>query len=154
MPSCHHLTHHVISSVHAEYPPLINLVVLLALDWLFYNSKSFKLNESTSLFKKRNRKTFSYLWAFIRVIYSAITMTGPYAHRSFYWNLLPAGKDELARTAPRAPTNDNNTHFYTLAVSCVITSTLAPLLAFAELVVKYTNANMQRATQLALELFV
>ena len=35
-PKCHHVTHHVTSSVYAEYPFPINLIVLWVLGWPFY----------------------------------------------------------------------------------------------------------------------
>ena len=136
----------------ASFP--INLVMWLALDWPFYNFKSFKPNGLASLFRRRNRKTFRYLWILVRVTHFAIAMAGSRACQSIYQNPPPAGEDELAEVAPRAPINDNGTFFYIFAVSYIPTPALALPLAPAELVVKYTNANLQRATKLALKLFV
>ena len=81
-------------------------------------------------------------------------MAGPRAQRSPRRNPLPAGKDELAGAALGAPTNDNGTSSHTSAVSRVPTPAPAPPLAPAELVAKYTDADLQRATKLALKLFV
>ena len=126
----------------------------LVVDWPFYNSKSFKPNGLASLFGRKNINTFSYLWAFVRATYFAIAMPGPCAYRSPCWNPLPALEDELAGAALGAPTDDSGTFSYTFAVSYI--STLAPTLplASAKLVAKYTNADLQRATKLALELFI
>ena len=145
---------YVTSSVHAKHPLLINLVVLLVLDRPSYNSKSSKLNGLASPFGRKNRKTFSYLWAFVRIIYSAIAMAGPYAWRILCWNPPPASKNELARAASRAWTNDNGTLSYTPAVSHISIPAPAPSLASTKLVAKYTNADLQRATKLALKLFI
>ena len=146
------MTYHVTSSVYAEYPPLINLVCLLG--WLFYNSKISKPNGSASSFVRKNRKTFSYLWAQVRATHSVIAMVGPCTCRSLCRNLSHAGKDEFAEAAPRASTNDSGTSSYTPAVSSVPTSVPAPLFAPTKLVVKYTNADLQKGTKLALKLFV
>ena len=81
-------------------------------------------------------------------------MAGHRAQWSVCWNPLPASEDELAGAAPGALTNDNGTPFHISAMSCVLTPALAPLLAPAKLVAKYTNANLQQATKLALESFV
>ena len=81
-------------------------------------------------------------------------MAGTRARQSFCRNLPPAGKNELARAALKALTNDSGTPSYTPAVSRVPTPAPAPLLTPAKLVVKYTDADLQRATKLALELFV
>ena len=131
---------------------LINLVCLLG--WPFYNFKSFKLNKSASPFGWKNRKTFSYLWAFIKATYFAIAMARPRACRSACQNLPPVCKDELARAALRALTNDSGTFSHTSAVLYVPTPALVPPLALAKLVTKYTDANLQRVTKLAPELFV
>ena len=50
--------------------PLINLIVLLVLNWLFYNSKNFKLNRFANLFKRRKR-FLNFLRALIRAPYLA-----------------------------------------------------------------------------------
>ena len=145
---------YVNSFVYAEHFPSINLVVLLILGWPFYNFKSSKPNKSASLLRRRNRKTFSYLWAFVIATHSALAMAGPYACRSSCRNPPPAGKDELAQATPRALTNDSGTSSYTFAVPYVPTPTPASSFAPAELVAKYTNADLQRATKLTIELFV
>ena len=85
---------------------------------------------------------------------SAIAMAGPCTQQSLCWNSLPTGKDELAGAARRAPTNNNDTLSHNFAVLCIPTPAPALLLAPAKLVVKYTNANLQRATTLALEFFI
>ena len=69
-------------------------------------------------------------------------------------NPLPASENELAGAASGAPTDDSGTLSHIPAMSCVPTPTLALLLAPAKFVAKYTNANLQIATKLALELFV
>ena len=81
-------------------------------------------------------------------------MARPRARWSFRRNPPSAGEDELAGAAPGAPTDDNGTLSHTSNMSRV--PTLAPALppAPAELMAKYTNADLQRATKLALELFV
>ena len=81
-------------------------------------------------------------------------MAGPHAQQSPCWNSPPTGEDELARDAPGAPTNDSGTPSHTLAVWRIPTPALAPLSAPAELVAKYTNVNLQRASKLALELCI
>lgn len=70
----------------------------------------------------------------------------------------PAGKDKLAG---RAPIESSGTHIPTRAVfhtaTPAPTQILAPALAFAPaqgLLGNYTNINLQRATKLALELFI
>ena len=134
--------------------PSINLIVLLVLGWPFYNSKSFKPNGSASLFGRKNRKNFSYLWALVRATYFAIAMGGTCACQSFWQNPPPAGKDELAEAASGAFTNDGGTFSHTSVVSSVPTPAPATPLASAELVAKYINADLQKATKLALEVFV
>ena len=81
-------------------------------------------------------------------------MAGPRARRSPRRNPLPAGEDELAGAIPRAPTDDSGTPSHTLAMSRAPTPASAPPPAPAKLVAKYTNADLQRATKLALESFV
>ena len=81
-------------------------------------------------------------------------MAGPRAWRSLCRNSPPAGEDELAGDTPRASTNDNGTFSQILAVSHVAALAPALPLASAKLMAKYTNADLQRATKLASELFV
>ena len=130
----------------------INLMCLLG--WRFYNFESSKPNGSASPFRKKNRKTFSYLGALVRAIHFTITMAGPHACRNSYQNPPPANEDELASAALGALTNDSGTFSYTFVVSYILTLILALLLAPAEFVAKYTDADLQRTTKLALELFV
>ena len=81
-------------------------------------------------------------------------MAGPRTWQSSRWNLLPADEDKFAGATQKAPINDNSTPSHTPVVSRVPTPALALPLALAELVAKYTNADLQRATKLALKLFV
>ena len=81
-------------------------------------------------------------------------MAGTRTQRSSRQNPSPTGEDELTGAAPRALTNDSGTPSHTPAVSRVLIPAPAPSSAPAKLVDKYTNANLQRATKLALELFV
>ena len=83
-------------------------------------------------------------------------MTEPRARRSPRRNPLSTGEDELARAIPEAPTNDSGTPSHTPAVSRVLTPTPASAVASAsiEAAAKYTDKDLQRATQLALNLFV
>ena len=81
-------------------------------------------------------------------------MAGPRTCRSPCRNPPPVSQDELAGAAPGALTNDSGTFSYTLAVSRVPTPAPAPPPAPAKLVAKYTNADLQRATKLALKLFI
>ena len=81
-------------------------------------------------------------------------MAGPCAQQSPCWNPLLADEDELARAAPRAPSNDSGTLSHTPAMLRILTPAPALSLAPAKLVAKYTNTDLQRATKLALELFV
>ena len=80
-------------------------------------------------------------------------MVRPRAWGSLCWNPPPINKDELAGTDSKALINDSGTPSYTLAVSHVSTPASAPPLASAKLVAKYTNADLQQATKLALKLF-
>ena len=81
-------------------------------------------------------------------------MARPPAWQSFYQDLPLNGKDEFTGAAPKAFTNDNSTFSYTSAISRISTPALAPPFASAELVAKYINANLQKATKLALKLFI
>ena len=126
----------------------------LVVGWSFYNSKNSEPNGSASPFGRRNKKTFSYLWARIRAPYSAIAIARPYARRSPCRNPLPNGKNKMAGATLRASTNNSDTFCHTSAVSRISTPALAPPLASAKLVAKYTNADLQRAIKLALKLFV
>ena len=130
----------------------INLLSLLC--WLLYNSNSSKPNRSASPFGRKNRKIFSYLWAFVKTTYSTIAIAKPRTRQSPYWNLLSVGKDELTGAAPRAPTDDSGTLSHTPTISRIAAPTLLLLLAPVKLVAKYSNADLQRATKLALEMFI
>ena len=81
-------------------------------------------------------------------------MAGPCACQSPRWNSLPAGKDKLAGAALGASTNSNGTLSHTPTLLPIPTSALALPLAPAEFVAKYTNADLQQATKLALKLFI
>ena len=81
-------------------------------------------------------------------------MAGPHACRSPCRNPLSASKDELAGAPPGVCINDSGTLSHTPAMSRIPTPASAFLFASAELVAKYTNANLQRNTKLDLELFV
>ena len=140
------------SSVYAEHP--LPVQPSLVIGWSFYNSKSSKPNGSVSPFRKKIEKTFSYLWALVRATYFVIAMARPCACRSFRRNSPPAGKYELVEAAPGAPTNDSGTLSHTPTISRVPTPAPALPLAPAELVAKYTNADLQKAIKLALKLFV
>ena len=74
--------------------------------------------------------------------------------RSFCRNPPPADKDELAGATSRAFTNDNGTLSHISAVSRIPTPAPVPLFAPAKLMAKYTSANLQWTTKLALKLFV
>ena len=77
-------------------------------------------------------------------------MIGPRAHHNLF---LPVGKDELTRNAPGAPTKSSSISILLPAVFCV--PTLAPAQAPAPgLPNLYIDEDLQRATKLALELFV
>ena len=81
-------------------------------------------------------------------------MAGPHAWQNPCENPPPAGEDELAGAALGAFTSDNGTPSYIPAMSCIPTSVLAPPLALAKLVAKYTDADLQQAIKLALKSFV
>ena len=81
-------------------------------------------------------------------------MAGPHAQQSFRQNPLPVGEDELAGATLRAFINNNGTPSHILAVSHISTPAPAPSPTPAKLVAKYTNSDLQRATKLALHLFV
>ena len=74
--------------------------------------------------------------------------------RSLHRNFLPVGKDELARAALGAFTNNNDTLSYTPTVSRIPTPAPTLPLTFIKLVAKYINADLQQTTKLALESFV
>ena len=126
----------------------------LLVGWPFYNFKSFKPNKLANPFWKRTKKTFRYLWALVKALYSAIAMVRSCVCQSPCQNSLPAGKDELTGAAPRAPTNDNGTPSHITIVSCVTTPASASTLAPLKLMAKYAAADLQKATKLALKLFV
>lgn len=66
-------------------------------------------------------------------------------------NLPPTGKDEIAGAVPKAFIDDNKT----LTMSRAPTFAPAPAVTPApEAMARYTNEDLQRATQLALNLFV
>ena len=81
-------------------------------------------------------------------------MVGPRTRQSPCLNPPPAGEDELAGAVLEAPINDNSTFSYTPAESHVPTPAPAPLFAPGKLLAKYSDAVLQKATKLALELFV
>ena len=82
-------------------------------------------------------------------------MAGPWAYHSLSQNFPPTGKDEPAGVTPRtAPTNNSGTSTPTPVMSYAPTLALVPPLVPANLMAKYTNADLQRVTKLALELFV
>ena len=114
----------------------------LIVGWLFYNFKSFKRNGSASLFGKRNKKTFNYIWALVRATHSAIVMAGPHTWQSPCRNPPLVGEDELAGTTPGAIINDNDTLSHTPNMSRVPTLTAALPLTPAKLVAKYTKADL------------
>ena len=60
----------------------------------------------------------------------------------------------LLELLPRAPINYSGTPSHTPAVLYVLTLASAFSLALAKLVAKYTNADLQKTTKLALKLFV
>ena len=82
-------------------------------------------------------------------------MAEPRACQSPCRNFLPVGKDEFTGAAPRAvPTNDSGTLTLTPVVLGAPTPAPVPPPALAKLVAKYTDADLQRATKLAIKLFV
>ena len=74
--------------------------------------------------------------------------------QSFLWNSPPVSEDELTGATSGATTNNSGTPSYTPAMSRVPTPAPALLLATAKLVAKYTNADLEQATKLALKSFV
>ena len=72
-----------------------------------------------------------------------------HACQSFCQNPPLTGIDKFDEAALKASINDNGTFYHTSAMSRTLT--LAPILpfAYAELVAKYTNGDLQRATKLA-----
>ena len=81
-------------------------------------------------------------------------MAGPRARRSPYLNPPAAGKDELARAALGAPINDSDIPSHTPAMSRIPNPAFPPPPALAKLVAKYTDADLHKATKLALKSFV
>ena len=83
-------------------------------------------------------------------------MAEPWARHSPCRNFQSTGEDELAEATPGAPIDDNGTHCYTPVVSCVPSPTPAPAVnpAPTEAAAKYTDKNLQRTIQLALNSFV
>ena len=75
-------------------------------------------------------------------------MAGPYTCCGYWSNLLPTGKDELAKDAPRAPTKSSDIRTRIFAVSRASTPALTPGSSD-----RYTDEDLQRATKLALESF-
>ena len=71
--------------------------------------------------------------------------------RSPCFNPPPTGNDELAGGAPGALTNGSGIFTPTTATSCTPTPTPAPVPGPTGM---YTDVDLQRATKLALELFV
>ena len=140
---------HLTFCVHAEHFSLNQ--PSLVVGWPFYNFKSPKTKRSASPFGRKTRR----LQAILKNSALPITMAGPRACRSPCRNCPLTGEDKLARVAPRAAfTHDSDIPFYIPAVSCVPTPAPAPSVALAKLMAKYTNADLQRAIQLALELFL
>ena len=78
-------------------------------------------------------------------------MARPHTYQSFCRNPLPIGNNELAGATS---TKRNGTLTPTFIMSHVPTPAPAPLLASTKVMAKYTNADLQRATKLALKLFV
>ena len=78
-------------------------------------------------------------------------MARPYAYRSFCRNLPPTGNNKLASASH---TKKSGIPIPTPIMSHILTPAPTLLLAFIKLVVKYTNANLQKAIQLVIELFV
>ena len=82
-------------------------------------------------------------------------MAGLCACQSPFPNLLLIGKDEFAQAISGAAlTNNNSTSSHTFVVAIITTSTPVSASIYAKLVVKYTKTDLQRANQLAIELFV
>ena len=69
-------------------------------------------------------------------------MAEPRVQYSPRQNSPPASKNDLARAAPGAPTNDSSPLSHTPTVSRVPTPALAPLLAAAKPVARYTDTNL------------
>ena len=82
-------------------------------------------------------------------------MVKPYTCQNLCQKLLSTNKDKLATAIPGAPTNGGGTPIYTFAVLFILSIyALVPPFAFANLVAKYTDADLQRAIKLAFELFL
>ena len=78
-------------------------------------------------------------------------MAGPHACQSPCRNSPSTNDNELAGAAS---TKGNRILISTSVVLRVATPAPAPPLAFAKFVAKYTNADPQKTTKLALELFI
>ena len=81
-------------------------------------------------------------------------MAGPRSRRSPRRNPPPGGEDELAGGPPGAPTKGSNTPTPSPPVSRAQTSTNAPTPTAAPPRGIYTNADLQKATKLALNSFI
>ena len=81
-------------------------------------------------------------------------MTGPRTRRSLRCNPPPDGENELAGSLPGALTESSNTPTSSPPVFRAQTPTDAPALTPAPPRGTYTNVDLQKATKLALKLFV
>lgn len=82
-------------------------------------------------------------------------MTGPRTRQSPWNNPPPISKNELAEDAPGAPTEGSSTPTPSPAISPALTPVPAQAPTPAPgLPGMYTNIDLQKATRLALELFV
>ena len=135
------ITWHIRDFFYSHWASLLNQPRVV-ICWPFYNSKSSKPNRSASPFGGKNRKILSYYSLLVKTGYFAIAIAGPRICCIFCKNIPLAGKNELAKAVPGAPTNDNVTLSQTPAVSRISTPALAPLLASAKFVAKYTNADL------------
>ena len=82
-------------------------------------------------------------------------MAGPCACQSHCQNLPLNGKDKLAEANQKlASSNDSRTLIHNFAMLRFLTLAFASALATAKLVTNYINPKLQKATKLALKLFV
>ena len=81
-------------------------------------------------------------------------MAGPHTCHSPRRNSPSGGKDELAGGLPGAPTKSNNTPTSSPPISWAQTPADAPTSTSAPPRSTYTDADLQKATKLALELFI